>query len=78
MSGSEKTGGKQRRKVEVETQSQKRIGVYLTNQEYEFIKGVANSQGKTMSLYVREAALKKAEEDSGQRLEDLSTDEDEP
>jgi uncharacterized protein (DUF1778 family) len=74
----EKKGGKQRRKAE--KQSQKKAAVYLSNQEYNFLKAAADTLNQTLSLFMREAAIEKAEKVTDQSVEDFSdgeADEDE-
>jgi uncharacterized protein (DUF1778 family) len=66
----EKKGGKQRRKAE--KHSQKKAGVYLSNQEYNFLKAAADTLNQTLSLFMREAAIEKAEKITDLKLEDFS------
>lgn len=69
----EKKGGKQRRPAE--KHSQKKTAVYLTNEEYNFLKAAADTLNQTFSLFMREAAIEKAERVTNLTLEDFSESE---
>jgi uncharacterized protein (DUF1778 family) len=66
----EKKGGKQRRPAE--KHSQKKTAVYFTKQEYSFLKAAADTLNQTFSLFMREAAIEKAEKVTDLKLEDFS------
>lgn len=66
----QKKGGKQRRQAQ--KQSQKKAAVYLSNQEYNFLKAAADKLNQTLSLFMREAAIEKAEKVTDLKLEDFS------